>query len=255
MFQVRTKIFAFWVFGWDPKLCWKFRQTAEKAKKEDWAYDAWALIDWQHGCWSDEEIHQFCMFADPGKVMIRIPQNLPHFISSAIQFGAQGLMVPQINNLTEAKDIIKSAYVYPLGERSIGGREWFCNRFGQVPWPEYLKTVNNNLLILAQIEHWKASRNIANIMQLQGIDGLFLGAGDLTITDGKYGRSNETGVPWDQPSAWRAAKIIGKAAWDNKKIWGTLTNPQIQQKRDEELSKAQFLVVNDLATAVNMAVA
>jgi len=148
MYKVEGKIFAFWVLKKDLKLSWEFRTTCEDMKEKN---QVWALLDWQHGCWTEEEIHNFCVCSYPGKVMIRIPQNLPHFICTALQFGAAGIMVPQVNTQKEAKEIIESAYVYPLGERSIGGREWFCNKFGQIPWPKYLEEAANNILVLPPV--------------------------------------------------------------------------------------------------------
>ena len=90
-------------------------------------------------------------------------------------------------------------------------------------------------------------------MAIEGIDGLFLGAGDFTITNGQYGLPNKTNTPWDQPSTWETCEIIAKAALREKKIWGNLTNPTISNQYKEILQTAQFLVVNDLSTAQKMA--
>lgn len=248
MYKPKGKIFAYWVMEWSLRSAWKNRITGESVKDEN---EIWALIDWQHGTWTQEQIHNFCVTSYPGKVMIRIPQNLPHFICAALQMGANGVMIPQVNNYREAEEVIRSSYVYPLGERSLGGNIWFCKKFDEISWQDYLKNANN-VLILPQVEHRKALPFVEEMISLKGIDGLFLGSGDFTITNGEYGLPNRTGVPWDQPSVLKAFEAIADAAEKEGKIWGNLANPNILE-RYELFQRANFLAVSDLSTAKEMA--
>ncbi|KAF9255291.1 Phosphoenolpyruvate/pyruvate domain-containing protein [Marasmius fiardii PR-910] len=103
-------------------------------------------------------------------------------IKYALDAGARGVLVPMVNTLEQAKAVAADGKYPPVGRRGHGGAYTHGN-WG-VTRPEYFKAANENVLVIVQIETVEGVRNMKEIAAVDGIDGLFVGPSDLSITLG-----------------------------------------------------------------------
>ena len=150
-------------------------------------YD-WLAIDCEH---SDIDIEGFSTLARAihGRgptVMIRVKENDVMEIRQALDMGAQGIIVPLINNANEAEKAVAAAKYPPCGIRG------FCfgrmNNYGE-DFVEYVQTANNEIAVIVMIESKEAVENIDEILSVDGVDGVFVGPYDLS---GSYGITGQT---------------------------------------------------------------
>jgi 4-hydroxy-2-oxoheptanedioate aldolase len=93
--------------------------------------------------------------------------------------GTAGIIVPLVNDASQARHIVQAAKFPPLGERSYGGRR-LIDRQGR----GYAEQANHEILLIAQIETPAALRKVDEIAAVAGIDALFYGGDDLMLRQG-----------------------------------------------------------------------
>ncbi len=161
--------------------------TSETAMVEVLAscgYD-WLLFDLEHGCIHPSSIPQQ-LLATGGRChsVVRIPECSPAWFKLALDAGCDGLMVPLINDATEARRAVEFAKYPPLGSRSVGiGR---AQGYGAT-FAEYVRTANESIALIVQIEHIRSVENLEAILDTPGIDGAFIGPYDLSGSLGVLG--------------------------------------------------------------------
>ncbi len=104
-------------------------------------------------------------------------------IRQALDAGAQGIIVPMVNTAEDAARVVRFARYPPLGERGAGG--WVPHYgFGVTDHREYVVQANNEILVAVQIETRAAVENIDAILDVPGIDMVFVGPFDLHVSLG-----------------------------------------------------------------------
>lgn len=138
----------------------------------------WICIDLEHGVIDLECLaNLFRVIELAGTVPVaRIPINDPVWIHRTLDAGAKGLIVPMIKNKSEALAAISESKYPPVGCRGFG----YCraNAYGR-EFDSYIKTANDEIAIILQIEHIDAINNIDDILSLNDFDGTFIGPLDL----------------------------------------------------------------------------
>jgi 4-hydroxy-2-oxoheptanedioate aldolase len=140
-------------------------------------------IDMQHGMWDFAgAVTGIGTIHGAGAApIVRVPLNDFAMVSRALDMGAEGIVAPMINTLEDAKKFVAVAKFPPLGERS-----WGPNRammLGQFPDAKtYLRGANDMTVTIAMIETRAALANVDAIAATPGIDVLFVGPSDLSIT-------------------------------------------------------------------------
>ncbi len=99
------------------------------------------------------------------------------------EMGANGLMIPHLCDAEHAKEIVRRAKFPPIGERGIDGISADAD-FGLLPTEEYIKQANDQTFIVVQIENKHTLENIESIAKVEGIDVLFVGPADLSLSLG-----------------------------------------------------------------------
>ncbi|MBQ7974464.1 MAG: 2,4-dihydroxyhept-2-ene-1,7-dioic acid aldolase [Clostridia bacterium] len=102
-------------------------------------------------------------------------------IRRVLDLGAEGVIVPMVNNAEQARDIVSAAKYAPQGKRGFAFVR--ANKYG-VAFDEYAKTANEQITVIAMVETKEAVENIDEILSVDGIDGVFIGPYDLS---GSYG--------------------------------------------------------------------
>lgn len=150
-------------------------------------YD-WALIDLEHGA-GDEREALFQMQAlehTPAAPLIRIESlNRPRF-HRVLDFGASGIMVPRVDSLEQAQEVIACMRFPPRGIRGVAQMNRACG-FGK-SFQDYLDNGESQLLCIVQIESPQAVDSAEAIAALDGVDVLFVGPVDLSHSMGIPGQ-------------------------------------------------------------------
>jgi 2-dehydro-3-deoxyglucarate aldolase len=137
---------------------------------------------------------------------VRVPHNDIMWIRRFLDVGAMGIIVPLVNTPEEAAAAVEVAKYPPVGKRGIGLMR--ANRYGTTA-EEYLAEANDEIVVIAQIEHIRGVENVEAIANTPGIDGLFIGPYDLSGSMGLLGQ-------FDHPRLQEAIDRICKAAVDAK---------------------------------------
>jgi 4-hydroxy-2-oxoheptanedioate aldolase len=172
-------------------------------------------IDQQHGLWDVAATVAGigAIHAAGAAPIVRVPFGDFAMVSRALDLGAEGVIAPMINTVEDAHKFVAVAKFPPLGERSWGpNRAMMLGDFADQK--AYLRDANERTVTLAMIETRTAMGNIDAIAATPGIDVLFVGPSDLSITlsDGAVldPQSKEVDVRLEQVVA--AAKKAGKVA-------------------------------------------
>jgi len=166
-------------------------------------------------------------------------------IKQALDAGAQGVIVPMINKASEAVDVVRFAKYPPEGERGGGGLTPHLG-FGITNHAEYIPQANAEIMVAVQIETVEAVENIEAIVQVSGLDMIFIGPFDLHIS------LNLPPTLWSDTPQFQSAVAKVKAACQKANIpLGTLT-PNAENAKARQSEGFQFLGVGtDLAHLVN----
>ncbi|AZO04978.1 MULTISPECIES: HpcH/HpaI aldolase/citrate lyase family protein [unclassified Mesorhizobium] len=138
-------------------------------------------IDWEHAQISRETIEAMVRAADVHRVpaMVRVPGHAPEAIQAALDSGAQGVLVPRVSTAEQAAMAVKASRYPPLGERGVGpGR---AAGYGY-RIPEYLAAANERIVVAVQVETAEGLANIEAIAAVDGVDLIFVGPGDLSVS-------------------------------------------------------------------------
>ncbi|HXW80092.1 MAG TPA: aldolase/citrate lyase family protein [Acidimicrobiales bacterium] len=139
----------------------------------------WICIDQQHGHISDAEMRLMVQAAAIRRTpaLVRVPWNEPGAIMRALDAGAEGIIVPMVSTVEEATRAV-GASRYPPG----GFRSWGALRAGMAR-SDYGPAVGNaETVCLVMIETIEGYENLDKILDVQGVDGVLVGPGDLAIS-------------------------------------------------------------------------
>lgn len=126
-----------------------------------------------------------------------------------------GIMVPMVNTVEDAQNIVKWSKFPPMGVRGQGSS--FCGMASGLSLADYVKTANRTLITAVQIETPEAVNNVDAIAALDGVDALFVGPNDLALSLLGY-------VParWDEEEFLDALEKVRQAGIRHGKHVGIL---------------------------------
>ncbi len=139
-------------------------------------------LDMQHGGHSDDSILRCIgpVIQNGAHPVVRVPVGRFDMASRALDFGAEAVIAPMINTLTDAQAFADFMKFPPVGQRSWGpGRAMAFH--GHKDLQGYFKAANNETLAIAMIETREAALILNEILALPGIDGIFVGPADYSI--------------------------------------------------------------------------
>lgn len=146
----------------------------------------WLVIDMEHTSIDLSTAHNLIatIQANNMKALVRVSKNEEVIIKRILDMGADGIVVPMIKTREEALEAIDYAKYPPIGKRGVG--LFRAQQYG-LGFEAYKKWVNDELVIIAQIEHYEAVENIKDIITTEGIDGVIIGPYDLSGSMGYPG--------------------------------------------------------------------
>src|SRR5271157_3456173 len=148
-------------------------------------YD-WLLVDSQHGPMGYEKLSAMLSgIANGGaKSLVRVGgySDRPG-IQQSLDLGADGVLVPYINTVEEARAAVSCTKYPTAGTRSVYFPQRSMNKDGLLG---YAGGANKNLIVALQVETADCIKNIDEIAAVTGVDILFLGQNDLCMSMGLY---------------------------------------------------------------------
>ncbi|MGI9624515.1 MAG: HpcH/HpaI aldolase family protein, partial [Acidimicrobiales bacterium] len=110
--------------------------------------------------------------------IVRVPWNEPGIIGKMLDAGAMGIVIPMVNTVAEAEAAVRACRYAPAGARSYGPTRAAMRVDG------YYEAANDAVACIPMIETTQAISNIGDILAVPGIDAVYVGPADLSITLG-----------------------------------------------------------------------
>jgi 2-dehydro-3-deoxyglucarate aldolase len=154
-------------------------------------YD-WLFLDLEHSPMDARAALGLIMAVDHRVAcVVRVPGNDETAIKKSLDIGATGIIVPLVNDAAGARRAVTWCKYPPAGSRSVGVTR--AQRFG-LGFEPYMRRANEDVAVIVQIEHVEAVRNIEAILEVPGIDGVFVGPFDLSGSMGRPGAIDDPEV-------------------------------------------------------------
>jgi len=176
-------------------------------------YDA-VYVDMQHAPYSVETTATICAAALGIGItpLVRVPGHDGQWMSRVLDAGAQGVIVPDVENRAQAEAVVRHCRFPPLGKRSVMGLGPALG-YNAAPLGELNQRLNAETAVIVMLETAAGIDNADAIAAVPGIDVLLIGSGDLT-TD--YGIPGQV----DHPRLREAYQRVAQACRGHSKVLG-----------------------------------
>lgn len=194
-------------------------------------------IDWEHSQIARGDLENLVRAADVHRVpaMVRVPGHSPEAIAAVLDSGARGVLVPRVSTAEQARNAVMATRYPPVGHRGVGpGR---AAGYGY-RIPEYLSAANDEILLAVQVETAEGLANVDTIASTAGIDVVFVGPGDLSVSIGAMGPSGTARLN-------KAIETILAAALKRKKAAGIFCGKPEDVGRWAGKGASFFIVASD----------
>ncbi len=162
-------------------------------------YD-WLTIDMEHSAITLHQAQQLIQVIElTGCVpLVRVGKNDPNIIKRVMDAGAHGVIVPMVNCREDAEKAVSSVKYPPIGTRGVGLAR--AQGYGE-SFESYKEWNDEESIVIVQVEHIEAVRNLKEILTVEGVDGFIIGPYDL---------SGSLGVPgqFDHPDVVKALEKV-----------------------------------------------
>ena len=127
--------------------------------------------------------------------IVRAPWNEPGIIAKLLDAGAEAVIVPMVNTPDEASAVVRACRYPPHGTRSYGPTIVGIRR------PDYHSWSHANIAVIPMIETAEAISNVDAILAVAGIDAVYVGPADLSVSLGLPPRNNDGDAAFDDALA------------------------------------------------------
>lgn len=162
----------------------------------------WLFLEAEHAPASPLTLQHMMIAARDTPCVVRLPNHDEIWVKRALDMGAAGVIVPQVNTADQARAVVRFAKYAPLGQRGVGVSR--AHGYGYAV-ADYIARANDDTAVIVQAEHIEAVRNIDAITDVPGLDAVLIGPYDLSASMGKMGQVND-------PEVVAAIKVVADAA-------------------------------------------
>ena len=167
----------------------------------------WLFVDAEHGPLETRELLGILQaVGDKAACIVRVPEAAEVPIKKALDLGAHGIIVPQVNTPEQAASVVRWARYPPEGARGVGLAR--AHGYG-VTMREYLATANRDIAVIVQAEHIQAVEHIDAIVRVPGVDAVQLGPYDLSASLGRMGQVDDPAVVAALDRVIAACRAVG----------------------------------------------
>ncbi|MQF70312.1 hypothetical protein FIM12_08285 [SAR202 cluster bacterium AD-804-J14_MRT_500m] len=145
----------------------------------------YVIIDTEHTPRGRSELGDYLAMMNTSTVVpiVRVPIPSSHYVTMAIDAGSQGVLAPYCETIDEVKEVIAAVKLRPL--KGASARQVIDNENHISPETKsYLERRNQNNVAIIGIESKTAVDNLPNILEVRGIDAIFVGPNDMSISLG-----------------------------------------------------------------------
>jgi 2-dehydro-3-deoxyglucarate aldolase/4-hydroxy-2-oxoheptanedioate aldolase len=192
------------------------------------------FLDMEHAMYNWETILQLVQTALLCDIcpLVRPTDNIYGLVARALDSGAQGVIIPRVQDRQAAEDVIQFTKYPPIGRRGAGGDG--RNAYLRKGVLEAIETANDESLVVVQIESVEAVDRIDEIASVDGVDVMLIGPQDLSISLGCHG-------DFTQPDFLAAAKKVAEAGKKYGKATGMVEKDAANLERWYDMGM-RFLV-------------
>jgi 4-hydroxy-2-oxoheptanedioate aldolase len=153
----------------------------------------WLLLDMEHSANDLRDIYGQLQAMSEGSAhaMVRVPSDEPITIKRILDTGVQSLMIPNIDDADQARRAVAATRYAPRGVRGFSQAPRAA-RFGRIP--DYHARCEAEIFVAVQVESRRALDNLDAIAAVEGVDGVFIGPGDLSTSLGYLGQQGHPEV-------------------------------------------------------------
>lgn len=184
-------------------------------------------LDLEHRNWTSRDVQAILAFSHlfDIDIMLRPPTLEKTGLYRYLEDGAAGLMIPHVSTAEKAEMLVDAVKFPPLGDRGLDSAGLDADFFvGDNE--EYLAQVNDQTFLVVQIETPQAVANAEAIAAVPGVDGIFIGPGDL----GLRLRHDTSGMTLES-----AVEQVAAACQKHGKAWGMpVGNRELMQQRQQQ---------------------
>lgn len=166
----------------------------------------YVVIDTEHSPRSRGELADYLTMINTTGVVpiVRIPIPDSHYVTMAIDAGAQGVLAPYCESVDQAREVVAAAKWRPL-KGAAADKVMMTGEHVSSATRDYLEERNKNSIAIIGIESVAGIAVLDKILEISGIDGIFVGPNDLSIS---------LGIPddYERPEYQDAVKHIIKTS-------------------------------------------
>lgn len=204
----------------------------------------WLLIDGEHGPNDIRSILAQLQAIAPSKSqpVVRLPHGDAALIKQALDIGAQTLLIPMVETAAQAEQLVRAVHYPPRGMRGVGAALARASAFGTIR--DYLGTAGDEVCLLVQVESVTALAALPEIVDVDGVAGVFIGPSDLAASMGYLGNP---GAPEVQEAVLSGIRLIA----EHGKAPGVLTSDHAFARRCLEAGAIFVAVGSDVGLYMN----
>jgi 4-hydroxy-2-oxoheptanedioate aldolase len=223
---------------------WQSLGTSVTAEISAYAGFDWLLIDGEHGVNDLRSIRDQLMVVDPSptQAVVRISSVDVVEVKQVMDAGAQTILVPIVDTAQDAELMARAMRYPPAGIRGNGANVARASGYGKIA--DYVHGANDQACLLVQVETTQAIDNLDEILQIDGVDGVFIGPADLATSMGHIGNPGHADVQSAIDAAILKIRAAGKAP-------GILMADETRVRRYIELGALFVAVGSDVAVLGN----
>ena len=195
------------------------------------------VIDEEHAPFDRVTTDQALLAARASNIagIVRVPEANPSQLLGVLDAGATGVLVPHVYSAQKAEDLVAAC-------RYRGGKRGFSNTtragdYGSLGFQKHAEQSDAYVTVIAMIEDIAAIDVIDEIVAVDGLDGVFIGRGDLTAAYGGQGM--------DDPRVRAAAEKIAKATRAAGKPVCMMVGTYAEAKTFTEIGASAFIISSD----------
>jgi 4-hydroxy-2-oxoheptanedioate aldolase len=172
-------------------------------------FDA-ASINLEHASYDLDLVRQMIVAADAAQIapIVRIPAGSWDLALRVLDAGAQGIQVSRVPDAETARQAVDATRYAPIGRRGALGHSRAA-RFGAIPWEEYSRAANEEVLLIIMLEDREALEHAEEIAAVDGVDLVMVGAADLSESLGLA--PNDPGLRTAVEDVARRINAVGHA--------------------------------------------
>ncbi|WP_424009195.1 HpcH/HpaI aldolase family protein [Haloferax denitrificans] len=186
-------------------------------------YD-FVVLDAEHTPMSYETMENMVRAVDaaPGETetLVRVPDDDPATLKRTLDLDPTGVLVPMVETAEQAAAVVDASRYPPAGTRGLGlGR---ATGYGRA-LGEHVESAEATVVRYVQLESERAVANAEAIAAVEGIDGVFIGPVDLSMSMDRFGE-------WDDGDFLEAVDRVVEAASDAEVAVGTLATDAAERE-------------------------